>query len=127
MPQQSDKDILTRQLEQMWVTENLCDVDEILSSESESENEDGNNDRRVSREAFQEIKDHQVFSTKQSGNEQFLVQDQLAIALYRFRRYDNAASVGNVSRHFGLAEGTIVLFTERVMQAVHSLRYRYLR
>lgn len=85
---------------------------------------------RVSNDAFnyilEKIKGNRVFTNK-SINKQFPVRDQLSVALYRFGRYGNGASVRDVAAHFGLGEGTIDLFTNRVIKAIMDLAPRYLR
>lgn len=84
------------------------------------------NEMRVSRRAFDfivnEIKDHEIFISNKPMNPQLPVHHQLAIALYRLGRYGNAASQGMVARHFGVAEGTVVKCTNRVIQSLYSLK-----
>jgi len=85
---------------------------------------------RVSRDAFRfilnQIQDRQVFMNR-SFNKQLPVQDQLSVALYRFGRYGNGASVRDVSAHFGLGEGTVDLVTNRVIDAIMSFAAKYIR
>jgi DDE superfamily endonuclease len=82
---------------------------------------------RVSRGGFQEIlrsiHEHPVFTNKT----QIPVYDQLSIALYRFGRYGNGASIRNVAAHFGFSEGTIDLCTNRIIEAIIDLAPTYLQ
>ena len=85
---------------------------------------------RVSRHAFEfvlkSIESHSVFQTNSSAK-QFPVERQLQIALFRFGRFGNAASVKDVSRTFGVSEGTVVNATRRVIEAILGLEDTYLR
>ncbi|KAF8076628.1 hypothetical protein FPV67DRAFT_424863 [Lyophyllum atratum] len=58
-----------------------------------------------------------VFSNN-SQNEQMPVEDQLAITLYRFGHFGNAAGLDSVARWSGYAKGTVSLATRRVMTAI---------
>jgi hypothetical protein len=66
---------------------------------------------RVTPQAFEYIllmiESHPVFQSR-SNRGQVPVRQQLSIALYRFGRYGNGASVPDLSKISGLAEGTIV-------------------
>ncbi|KAJ6483495.1 hypothetical protein C8R47DRAFT_960641 [Mycena vitilis] len=53
-----------------------------------------------------------------SQNAQMPVEDQVAIALYRFGHSGNAASLQKVANWAGVGKGTISLVTRRVMAAV---------
>ncbi|KJA25911.1 hypothetical protein HYPSUDRAFT_133783, partial [Hypholoma sublateritium FD-334 SS-4] len=53
-----------------------------------------------------------------SQNAQMPVEHQLAIALYRFGHYGNAASLDSVAKWSGYAKGTVLLATRQVMTAV---------
>jgi hypothetical protein len=46
------------------------------------------------------------------------VEDQLAIALYRFGHDGNAASLQSVANWAGIGKGTVMLCTQRVMVAI---------
>ena len=85
---------------------------------------------RVSRNAFGiilwSIKSHPVF-TNNSRVDQLCIEQQLQIALYRFGRFGNAASVMDVARTFGVSEGTVINCTKRVIEAILSLEDTYLR
>lgn len=85
---------------------------------------------RISRHAFafilQSIKSHPTF-TNNSQNNQRCVEQQLQIALFRFGRFGNAASIMEVSRAFGVSEGTVVNCTRRVINAILGLEDTYLR
>jgi hypothetical protein len=59
---------------------------------------------------------HPVFHNK-SSNLQMSVEHQVAIALYRFGHYGNAASTMKVALWAGVGYGTVRLVTRRVMQA----------
>ncbi|KAF5346002.1 hypothetical protein D9758_013848 [Tetrapyrgos nigripes] len=56
--------------------------------------------------------------TNHSSNGQMPVADQLAIALYRFGHYGNAAGLDAVRRWAGVGKGTVVLVTKRVLAAL---------
>ena len=53
-----------------------------------------------------------------SNNAQQSVEDQLAITLYRFGHYGNAASQSHIARWAAGGHGTIPLVTKRVMVAI---------
>jgi hypothetical protein len=59
-----------------------------------------------------------------SENQQLPVEHQLAVTLYRFGHYGNAASVQKVGLWAGLGYGTVDLFTWRVMTALCRLPFR---
>jgi hypothetical protein len=84
---------------------------------------------RVSRESFQKIlesiRSYHAFQANPSAH-QLPVEKQLQIALFRFGRFGNAASLQDVARTFGISEGTVVNATSRVIEAVLSLGDRYL-
>jgi len=84
---------------------------------------------RVSREGFQDIleniKSHHTFQAVHSGH-QLPVEQQLQIALFRFGRFGNAASLEDIVRTFGVSKGTVVNATRRVIEAVLSLEDKYL-
>ncbi len=61
------------------------------------------------------IQGHPTFYNT-SGNEQLPVSYQLAITLYHFRHYGNAASVESVAQWAGCSAGTII----NIMQCVIS-------
>ncbi|KAF8158712.1 hypothetical protein BJ912DRAFT_375503 [Pholiota molesta] len=63
------------------------------------------------------IADDEVF-TNNSNNSQMPVDEQLAIALYRFGHDGNAASLQAVANWAGVAKGTVVLATRRVLTAL---------
>ncbi|CAA7264516.1 unnamed protein product [Cyclocybe aegerita] len=69
------------------------------------------------------IEDDEVFSNN-SQNDQMPVAEQVAIALYRFGHYGNAASCMKVALHFGVGYGTVQLVTTRVMKACCSECFR---
>ena len=84
---------------------------------------------RVSREGFQiileNIRSHHAFQANPSAH-QLLVEQQLKIALFRFGRFGNAASIKDIVRTFGVSHVTIVNATSRAIQAVLSMEDRYL-
>ncbi|KAJ8583205.1 hypothetical protein M405DRAFT_696350, partial [Rhizopogon salebrosus TDB-379] len=59
-----------------------------------------------------------------SNNPQMPVDRQLAIALYRFGHYGNAASTWKVALQFGVSFGMAILVTSRVMKACCSAQFR---
>jgi hypothetical protein len=69
------------------------------------------------------IADDDVFHNN-SNNVQMPVEEQLAIALYRFGHYGNSASTMKVGSMFGVGFGTVRLVTSRVMKACCSDRFR---
>ncbi|KAF8057057.1 hypothetical protein FPV67DRAFT_1677815 [Lyophyllum atratum] len=56
-----------------------------------------------------------IFSNN-SQNEQMPVEDQLAITLYRFGHFGNAAGLDSVARWSGYAKGTVSLATRHVVR-----------
>jgi hypothetical protein len=62
------------------------------------------------------IQDDEVFHNN-SNNSQMPVEEQVAIALYRFGHYGNAASSMKVALQFGVGYGTVLLVTTHVMKA----------
>ena len=54
----------------------------------------------------------------QSRHPQMPIDYQLAITLYRFGHYGNAASVQRVAKWAGVGKGTVLIVTQRVMAAV---------
>jgi hypothetical protein len=71
------------------------------------------------------ISDDPIFFNN-SNNPQMPVEDQLAIALYRFGHEGNAASLQSVANWAGVGKGTITLCTRCVMVAVPKDRLRQL-
>ena len=69
------------------------------------------------------IKDHPVFHNN-SNNPQMPIEEQVAIALYRFGHYGNAASTMKVALWAGIGYGTVRNFTIRVMTALCDPRFR---
>lgn len=69
------------------------------------------------------IQDDEVFQNN-SNNTQMPVEEQVAIALYRFGHYGNAASTMKVALWAGVGFGTVPLVTGRVMKAICSDRFR---
>ena len=63
------------------------------------------------------IKDHPVFHNN-SNNPQMPIEEQVAIALFRFAHHGNAASVLKVALWAGVGYGTACLVTLRVMTAI---------
>ncbi|KAF5329182.1 hypothetical protein D9611_013194 [Ephemerocybe angulata] len=68
-------------------------------------------------ELVSELEEHPVFLNK-ARNQQMLVEHQVAITLYRFGHFGNAASLNKISRWAGCGKGTVTLVTRRVMTAV---------
>jgi hypothetical protein len=69
------------------------------------------------------IKDDPIFHNN-SNNPQMPVAEQIAIALYRFGHYGNAASQMKVALWAGVGYGTVGLVTSRVMAATCSEHFR---
>lgn len=59
-----------------------------------------------------------VFASRSSHSRQAPVCQQLAVALYRFGHYGNAASLQSVANWAGIGKGTVSLYTCRVMVAL---------
>ena len=66
------------------------------------------------------IQNHQVFQNN-SYNKQQPVWIQLLVALERFGFDGNSCSVGKVARSLGIGNGTVVLYTTRVIEAILSI------
>ncbi|GAU89796.1 hypothetical protein RvY_02306 [Ramazzottius varieornatus] len=79
---------------------------------------------RMTRQAFFAVVDkigsHIVFRNK-SHHEQAPVPDQLMVALSRFGFDGSASSLWTAGSRLGIGEGTVSLYTERVMYALLSL------
>jgi hypothetical protein len=69
------------------------------------------------------IGDDTVFQNE-SQNEQMPVDHQLMIALYRFGHFGNGASVTKIANYFGVAFGTVINSTKRVMTAICNESFR---
>jgi hypothetical protein len=69
------------------------------------------------------LQDDEVFRNN-SNNSQMPVEEQVAIALYRFGHYGNAVSTLKVALWAGVGFGTVPLVTGRVMKAVCAERFR---
>src|SRR5205085_1718879 len=69
------------------------------------------------------IEGHEVFQNN-SNHSQIPVPQQLAIALYRFGHYGNAASTLKVALWAGVGYGTVQLVTCRVIAAICTERFR---
>jgi hypothetical protein len=85
---------------------------------------------RVSPETFDalvlRIADHPIFSNN-SRNPQTPPYIQLAIALYRFGHYGNAASVEAIAQWAGVSVGLVVKCTQRVIIAFLSMHDSIIR
>ena len=66
------------------------------------------------------IKHHPIFHNN-SNNPQALVEFQLAITLFRMGCFGNAASLEDIARKAGIAEGTVELYTDCCFEAILSL------
>jgi len=72
------------------------------------------------------IKDHPVFHN-QSNNKQFPVQYQLCVFLYRLGGAEGGGSHARTGILLGLGEGTVSLFSNRVLRAILDLREEYIQ
>jgi hypothetical protein len=73
------------------------------------------------------IKDNQVFESKVGCKIQTPVAVQLAIALYRFGIYGNGASIKNISKLFGVSDGSsITRMTRRVTKALIDVENKFI-
>jgi hypothetical protein len=70
------------------------------------------------------IKDDSIFHNN-SNNPQMPVAEQVAIALYHFGHYGNAASQMKVALWAGVGYGTVSLVTSQVMAAICSEYFRH--
>jgi hypothetical protein len=68
---------------------------------------------------------HDPIFHNNSNNPQTPVDEQVAVALYRFGHYGNAASQMKVALWAGVGYGTVSLFTSRVMAATCSNHFRH--
>ena len=80
---------------------------------------------RMSREGFQYVLSkiqHNIIFNNNSNYQQVSVSKQLAVALRRLCTESSVAgSCINVAQTFGIAEGTVVLYTKRVIQALMDI------
>ncbi|KAF8580684.1 hypothetical protein K439DRAFT_1237987, partial [Ramaria rubella] len=72
---------------------------------------------------FSKIEHHPVFQNN-SDNQQIPVDHQLAVVLYRFGHFGNAATLQKVGLWAGLGYGTVDKCTRQVMQAVCDENFR---
>jgi hypothetical protein len=72
---------------------------------------------RTFNKLVEEIQDDPVFYND-SPNAQILVEEQVAIALYRFGRSGNSASLEGVAEWAGVGKGTVLNCTRQVISAV---------
>ncbi|KAL1937971.1 hypothetical protein VTO73DRAFT_12721 [Trametes versicolor] len=72
------------------------------------------------------IEDHPIFQNH-SNNPQAPIQVQLAITLYRMGHYGNGASLQEIARWAGCAEGTVELYMDRCQGAIMSLHNMFVR
>lgn len=73
------------------------------------------------------IRDDEIFHNN-SNNSQMPIEQQVAIALFRFGHYGNAASTMKVALQFGVGTGTVHLVTTRVIKHValkNSVRHPF--
>ncbi|KAI5833013.1 hypothetical protein K523DRAFT_370230 [Schizophyllum commune Tattone D] len=85
---------------------------------------------RVSSDTFDyilsRISHHPVFSST-GQKDQMPVKEQLAITLYRFGHFGNAASVESIAQWAGVSAGLVVKATRRVMLATLELHDEVIR
>lgn len=72
------------------------------------------------------IQNHEVFSN-QSYNKQQPVWVQLLVALERFGFDGNSSSIGKIARGLGLGNGTVILYTNRVIEALFSVHDQFIK
>lgn len=72
------------------------------------------------------IEAHPIFHNE-SRNPQRPVRFQLAVALNRLGRCGNGASKGDTALHFRIGDGTVLLYTERVIEALLALEGEVIR
>lgn len=72
------------------------------------------------------IKNHHIFVSN-GNNDQLPVEAQLAITLYRFGHFGNAASVDSIAQWAGVSAGLVVKSTRRVMVTFSSMHDKVMR
>lgn len=75
---------------------------------------------------LQLIQDNPVFCNE-SNVPQSPVEKQLAVTLYRLGCFGNGASVMDIARTAGIAEGPVELFTARCFEAIEALHNVFVR
>jgi hypothetical protein len=75
---------------------------------------------------LREINNHEIFQNN-SLNPQREVWVQLVVALERFGCDGNGISVGRVARSIGIGNGTVTLYTRRVVNALLSLEGKFIK
>ena len=63
------------------------------------------------------IEQHPIF-TNNSNNSQMSVEQQLAITLFQMGQYGNGASIEDIARQAGCAEGSVENYTDRCFAAI---------
>ncbi|KAJ3964112.1 hypothetical protein EV361DRAFT_812589 [Lentinula raphanica] len=85
-------------------------------------------DLRISPYTFDQLAqriEHDPVFMNDSENAQMPVESQLAITLYRFGHYGNAAGLSKVARWAGIGKGTVLLATKRVLTALLRLDFKH--
>jgi hypothetical protein len=86
-------------------------------------------DVRMTRRAFEHvlgcIAGNPVFANR-SDHQQAPVETQLHLALHRFGCNGNGVSIGKVARRFGVSEGTVMNYTDRVVAALLALSRQHI-
>jgi len=72
------------------------------------------------------IKDDPVFYNN-SNNPQAPVEEQLGVTLFRLGRFGNSAGVMDVAREFGIAEGSVLNYTNRCFTAIENIHDLFVR
>ncbi|KAH8797794.1 hypothetical protein DL96DRAFT_1448945, partial [Flagelloscypha sp. PMI_526] len=75
---------------------------------------------------LEKIRDDPIFASD-GPHEQFPVEHQLAVALFRFGHSGNAASVESIAQWAGVSAGFVVKATRRVIVATLKLHDDYIR
>ncbi|CAG8730506.1 728_t:CDS:2 [Gigaspora rosea] len=96
---------------------------QILNSEPSRYNHPKSDDWSTFFALVNQIKNHSIFHSN-SNNLQTDVEIQLAVTLYRLGAL---STIWNVSMLFGIAEGTVLLFMDRVTTAIRSLKSQYVQ
>jgi len=78
-------------------------------------------DKQTFKSVVDRIENNPVFSNR-SANKQAEVEVQLILCLQRFGCEGNGASIGSNSRMLGIGEGTVGLYTNRIMKALLFIR-----
>jgi hypothetical protein len=72
------------------------------------------------------LKDHSIFHNN-SYYQQMSPAYQIAVTLMRLGSYGNGASLHHAQRIFGFSKGAVVLYTDRVVYALNSMKSEWVQ